>query len=94
MDWIALQLADASFPTGGFVHSGGLEQWLAMNGGRGQTLRWVVSAFYSSTVTTGAYVGSTDGSGNASGVTVRAPMAPSIPSRTRSATRKALWRRR
>jgi urease accessory protein len=25
MDWIALQLADASFPAGGFAHSGGLE---------------------------------------------------------------------
>jgi urease accessory protein len=25
MDWIALQRADASFPTGGFAHSGGLE---------------------------------------------------------------------
>jgi urease accessory protein len=29
MDWIALQLADASFPTGGFAHSGGLEAALA-----------------------------------------------------------------
>jgi urease accessory protein len=29
MDWIALQLADASFPTGGFAHSGGLESALA-----------------------------------------------------------------
>lgn len=32
MDWIALQLADAAFPAGGFAHSGGMEAAVQLAG--------------------------------------------------------------
>ena len=31
-DWLVLQLADATFPSGGFAHSGGLEATMQAGG--------------------------------------------------------------